>query len=180
MGDLVDAEARTAPLFYKSALPSPVRVTPSFLVSGLFALSEDECFVTSGPEIWKLSARRHAPDDDRVVRDALSSGAPTAPLASMSAERVSPASSPCGGDMMSVTAVKGPTVTVAAVDASGGIAISVARQYETTAARTWQTTHLEGPGFRDGESGWGGVAFSGDGGLLAVARQWQRSLGICM
>jgi WD40 repeat protein len=59
--------------------------------------------------------------------------------------------------------------------------VSVSRQSEGSAgggARVWQTSRFEGPGFRDGESGWGGVVLDGDGRQLAVARQWQRTLGI--
>jgi len=116
------------------------------------------------------------------VRDAIAAGAPTAPLASLSAQLVCSAANPCGGDLTSVAAHKGPgdagALTVAAVDAAGGIVVSVSQAPNARAGSAWKTQRVEGEGFRDGESGWGGVALSGDGRQLAVVRQWQRSLAV--
>lgn len=70
-------------------------------------------------------------------------------------------------------------MTVAAVDESGGISISVSRQSEAGADDCpWRTTRISGSGFRDGENGWGGVVLDEGGQRVGVARQWQRSLSI--
>jgi len=136
----------------------------------------------SGPEVWKLSARRHGSDEVDEVREAIAAGAPTAPLAELSAQLVCPAANPRGADLTSVAAHKAPgdagAVTVAAVDAAGGIVVSVSQAPDGSAGNAWDTHRVQGEGFRDGESGWGGVELSGDGRQLAVVRQWQRSLAI--
>ena len=126
--------------------------------------------------MWRLSAQRHASCDVSAVREALAAGAPTAPLAGLSAQLVCAAADPCGGDVMGVTAYQGEggMVMVAAVDATGGLSLSS----RPSGHGTWNTRRIEGPGFRDGESGWGGVALDGDGRQVAVARQGQRSLGV--
>ncbi len=137
---------------------------------------------SSGPEVWKLSARRHASDEVDEVRRAIEAGAPTAPLAELSAQLVCPAANPRGADLTSVAAHKAPgdagAVTVAAVDAAGGIVVSVSKAPDCSAGNAWDTHRVQGEGFCDGESGWGGVELSGDGRQLAVVRQWQRSLAI--
>ena len=94
------------------------------------------------------------------VREALAVGAPTAPLAGVTAQLVCARSNPFGGDQQSVAAAKGEDggLTVVAVDASGGISVSVSQQPQAGGdGATWRTTRIEGLGYRDGEYGWGGV-----------------------
>ena len=172
------AEARGAPLFHKAMLPKPVRITPSFLGSGLFALSEADCFLASGQEVWRVSAQHHASDMDEV-REAIALGAPTAPLSSISAQLVCAAATSAGGDIQSVTAHKSDdgAMTVAAVDAAGGIAVCV-KHRNTGDGSPWKTKRIDGPGFRDGEFGWSGLALGEDGRQVAVARHFQRSVGV--
>ena len=66
-------------------------------------------------------------------------------------------------------------MTLAAVDEAGGISISVS---ESADHSSWQTSRVQGSGFRDGESGWGGIVMDEGGQRLGVARHWQRSLSI--
>jgi hypothetical protein len=171
--DLYGGDASSAPaqLLHAAPLPDPVRITPSFLGSRIWAASDRDIFAASGRRVYRVGVEINAGLDPAPTE------APTRNLRSVNVvpdcvvEHDAPISSITG-----LTVARQPKIIVTC-DIRGGVNL-VAAPNGQSLGKDSGATRLPIESADDGENGWTGAALDIPGSHAIIARNFQRSLSI--